>query len=165
MNRKKNTKAGRTTVAVAAYDAAQPAAEASVCRRLRAEIERALPGAASRVWHGSPVWFVGETPVVGYNVVGKGGVALLFWNGQAFGDPALKPIGKFKAAQARFGDVSEIDVAPLRRWLKKAGTEIWDVRSIRRRGARARKRDRGLGEGAGPRHPSRPPARLDRPGI
>jgi hypothetical protein len=84
---------------------------------------------------------VGETPVVGYNVAAKGGVVLLFWNGQAFGDPALKPIGKFKAAQARFGDVSEIEVGPLRRWLKKAGTDIWDVGSIRRLRGRARKRD------------------------
>ena len=118
---------------IAAYDAAQSAAEASVCRRLRAEIERALPDATSKVWHGAPVWFVGNTPVVGYSVPASGGVALLFWNGQAFGDPALKPMGKFKAAQIQFEDAPEIKVALLRRWLKKAGTELWDVSSIRRK--------------------------------
>jgi len=126
--------------AIAAYDSAQSSAEASVCRKLRAEIERALPKATSKVWHGSPFWFVGETPVVGYNVPAKGGVVLLFWNGQAFGDPALKPIGKFKAAQAQFRNAEEIKVAPLRRWLKKAGTELWDVSSIRRLRAGAKKR-------------------------
>jgi hypothetical protein len=139
--KRKQSRDGRTTVSIPAYDAAQPAAEAPVCRRLRAEIERALPGAASRVWHGAPVWFVGETPVVGYNVPARGGVVLLFWNGQAFGDPALEPMGKFKAAQTWYGAVSEIKAAPLRRWLKKAGTEIWDVSSLRRPKARARKRD------------------------
>ena len=131
----------KQTVTVAAYDAAQSAAEASICRRLRAEIDRALPAATSRVWHGAPVWFIGETPVVGYNVPARGGVVLLFWNGRAFADPGLEPIGKFKAAQARFRDASEIKAAPLRRWLKKAGTKLWDVRSIRRQRSRAARRD------------------------
>jgi hypothetical protein len=141
MRPKQRTRSGRTTVTVAAYDAAQPAAEASICRRLRAQIDRALPAATSRVWHGAPVWFIGETPVVGYNVPARGGVVLLFWNGRAFDEPALKPIGKFKAAQARFGDVAEMEAAPLRRWLKKAGTQLWDVRSIRRLRSRATRRD------------------------
>jgi hypothetical protein len=130
----------KTSVSIAEYDSAQSPAEASVCRKLRAEIERALPNATSRVWHGSPVWFVGDIPVTGYNVPAKGGVALLFWNGQAFGDPTLKPIGKDKAAQIHYGALSEIKVTPLRQWLKKAGTDIWDVSSILRQRARARKR-------------------------
>src|SRR5512145_1107226 len=108
MQQKQSSKSDRATVSIAAYDAAQSVAEASVCRQLRAEIERALPTATSKVWHGAPVWFIGDAPVVGYNVASKGGVVLLFWNGQTFDDPALKPIGKFKAAQAQFRDASEI---------------------------------------------------------
>jgi hypothetical protein len=129
----------KTTVSIADYDSAQALAEASVCRKLRAEIERALPEATSKVWHGAPVWFVGDTPVVGYTVPAKGGVALLFWNGQAFGDPELKPMGKFTAAQILFENVTEIKLTPLRRWLKKAGTELWDVTSIRSRRAGVKK--------------------------
>lgn len=144
MRRKQTTRTDRTRSSIAGYDAAQSPAEAAVCRRLRAEIVRALPDAEAKVWHGSPVWFVGDTPVVGYNVAARGGVVLLFWNGQAFRDPALKPIGKWKAAQTRFGVASEIRIAPLRRWLKKSGKEIWDVRSIRKQRERARKRSRGL---------------------
>ena len=140
MKRPQNSKTGKAIVSVAGYDAAQPATEALICRRLRAEIGRVLPDATSKVWHGAPVWFVGETPVVGYSVPAKGGVALLFWNGQAFGDPALKPMGKFKAAQVDFADVSEIKVAPLRRWLRMAGTELWDIKAIRQLRARAQKR-------------------------
>lgn len=138
MKGKPISKGGRPTVLIAAYDAAQPAGEALICRHLRAEIERALPGAVSKVWHGAPVWFVGGTPVVGYSVPAKGGVALLFWNGQAFCDPALKPMGKFKAAQIQFEELSEIKVTRLRRWLKQAGSQLWDVSSIRRKSGRTR---------------------------
>ena len=120
---------------VAGYDARQPRALAALCRALRKEIDAALPRASSRIWHGSPVWFVGETPVVGYNVAAKGDVALLFWNGQAFGDPALAPIGKFRAAEVRYADVAAIERAPLRRWLKRAGRELWDLEDLRRRRA------------------------------
>jgi len=138
MKGKKSSKKAPSTVSIAAYDAAQPAREAPICRRLRAEIERALPGATSKVWHGAPVWFVGDTPVVGYSVPARGGVALLFWNGQAFRDPAMKPVGKFKAAQVLFEDSSEIKVAPLRRWLEKAETQLWDISSVRGERGRAR---------------------------
>src|SRR5262245_20917135 len=96
-------KSARATGTIAAYDAAQSKAEGAVCRKLRAEIERALPKATSKVWHGSPVWFVGETPIVGYNVTAKGDVVLLFWNGRMI-DDSLEPIGKFKAAQARYAN-------------------------------------------------------------
>ncbi|HET6204500.1 MAG TPA: DUF1801 domain-containing protein [Planctomycetota bacterium] len=122
---------------IAAYDAAQSPVEAAVCGKVRDEIERALPDATSKVWHGSPVWFVGDTPVAGYNVTAKGGVVLLFWNGQALADRALEPIGKFKAAQTRFTEVSQLKTAPLRRWLKKAGTELWDISSVRKQRKRA----------------------------
>lgn len=138
MKGKQGSKAGRSNVSIAAYDAAQPSREGSICRRLRKEIERALPDATSKVWHGAPVWFVGDTPVVGYSGPARGGVALLFWNGQAFSDPALTPVGKFKAAQIQFEIPSEIKVAPLRRWLEKARTQLWDMSSIRRKRGRAR---------------------------
>jgi hypothetical protein len=92
-------------------------------------MDAVLPQATSKIWHGSPVWFIGENPVAGYNVTAKKGVNLLFWNGQSFGEPALKAAGKFRAAQIQFTDVSEIDPKALRRWLKKASTDIWDSRS------------------------------------
>lgn len=115
MKHKQRSNEGRTTASIAAYDAAQSAAEASICKRLRTEIERALRDAASKIWHGAPVWFVGETPVVGYSVPARGGVVLLFWNGQAFGDPALKAMGKVQGGagrvQSRFRDQSDAAAA------------------------------------------------------
>src|SRR6516165_6314371 len=86
---------------IAAYSQAQPAEFGTICDRLRELIDAALKSATSKVWHGSPVWFIDENPVVGYNATAKT-VNLLFWNGQAFGEPALKPVGKYRAAQAVF---------------------------------------------------------------
>lgn len=121
---------------ITAYAAGLSADDAAICRALRAEIDGALPGATSRVWHGAPVWFVGETPVVGYDAIKAGGVRLLFWNGRAFGDSTMTPIGKFQAAQLKFDAVAEIDARSLRRLLERAGTELWDHSALRRKKAR-----------------------------
>jgi hypothetical protein len=138
---KRESKSEHKAVSVAEYDAAQAPAAADTCRELRAEIERALPEATGKVWHGSPVWFVGETPVVGYKTSANGGgVVLLFWNGQALDSSGLEPVGKFKAAQTRYEDASSIEVPALRRWLKLAGTTLWDVDEVRKLRARAQPR-------------------------
>jgi hypothetical protein len=115
--------------AIARYSKAQPPKPAAICRLLHAEIEAALPDATSRIWHAIPVWFIGDNPVVGYKATPKQ-VNLLFWNGQSFGEPALKAAGKFKAAQIQFSDQAEIDVRLLRRWLRKARTDICDYRGL-----------------------------------
>jgi hypothetical protein len=114
---------------IAHYAKPQTANHAAICHVLRAEIDAVLPKGTSKIWHGSPVWFVGENPVVGYNVTSQKGVNLLFWNGQTFGEAALKATGKFRAAQIQFTDFSEIDSKALRRWLKRASTDIWESRS------------------------------------
>jgi hypothetical protein len=130
--RKVDEKATASADAIAAYGDKQTAGHAAICRALSAEIEAVLPKATSKIWHAIPVWFVGDCPVVGYKASAKH-VNLLFWNGQSFGDPALEPAGSFKAAQIKFTDVSQIDRKALRRWLKKAGTDIWDFRTMRNR--------------------------------
>ena len=97
----------------------------AIADSLRKTIDAALPKSTSKVWHGHPVWFIGENPVVGYSTKTTG-VALLFWNGQSFGEPALVPIGKFHAAELKFADVKDIDAKQLARCLRKAKTDIWD---------------------------------------
>lgn len=111
---------------VATYAAALPPELAEVCSALRAVIDATLPRGEARIWHGAPVWFIGEHPIVGYSVTSKKAVKVLFWNGQSFEEPALEATGKFKAAQILLDNVSELDSKSLRRWLKKAGTMIWD---------------------------------------
>src|SRR5512145_1311777 len=84
---------------IAAYSQAQPLAFRTICDVLRELIDTALPKATSKVWHGSPVWFIDDNPVVGYNATAKT-VNLLFWNGQALDEAGLKPVGKYRTAQA-----------------------------------------------------------------
>jgi hypothetical protein len=71
------------------------------------------------------VWLIGENPVVGYSVRQQN-VDLMFWSGQLFGEPLLKPVGKDKAAHISFGRDSDISQPELRRLLKKAGTILLD---------------------------------------
>jgi hypothetical protein len=110
---------------IAAYAQSRPPALRAICDVLLALITGALPKATSKIWHGSPVWFIDANPVVGYTATAKK-VNLLFWNGQAFDEPDLKPVGKYRAAQAVFNDAAEIDPKVIRRWLKKANADVFD---------------------------------------
>ena len=114
---------------ITAWSNAQPAATRAICDTLRELITRALPRTTAKVWHGSPVWFSGENPVVGYSAKGAS-ISLLFWNGQALEEPDLKPVGKYYAAEALFGDVATIDAKVIRRWLKKAGKNVFDSQAF-----------------------------------
>jgi hypothetical protein len=114
---------------IAAYADAQQASRGAMCNTLRTLIDSALPTATSTVWHGSPVWFIDDNPVVGYNVTAKG-VHLLFWNGQALNEPDLKPVGKYGAAQAVFTSADDIDGRAIRGWLKTAGANVLDSRAF-----------------------------------
>jgi hypothetical protein len=114
---------------IGAYSAAQPPALRTLCDLLRELIDPALPKAAVKVWHGSPVWFLDDNPIVGYNATAKT-VNLLFWNGQAFHETGLEPVGKYGAAQAKFTDAAEIDPKVIRRWLKKAKADVFDSKTF-----------------------------------
>ena len=144
-----NTKSKRTSKAaegsasdagIGDYSKGQAPELAAVFDALRAEIDATLPKAESKVWHDAPVWFIDGYPVVGYAVKARK-AALLFWNGQALGEPALKPVGKHFAAEVLFTHVSELDRAAIRRCLVTAGKKVFkDYASLREgRGAKARK--------------------------
>lgn len=117
-----------TSDTLSSYEARLAPAQAELVRLLRAEIDGALPDASSKVWHGHPVWFDGENPVVGYDAR-KASVNLLFWNGQALGEAELVPVGKHRAAGRSFETAAQVDPAALRRWLEKARTNVLDSAS------------------------------------
>lgn len=110
---------------IAAYAKAHAPELGAICDKLQLEIDKGIPNTTSKIWHGSPVWFVGDNPVVGYAVRQKR-VELMFWSGQLFEEPLLKAVGKDKAAQVGIQDESDINLPELHRWLKKAGTIIFD---------------------------------------
>lgn len=115
-----------------AYHAALAPADRAICRRLAEEIDRALPEAENKVWHAHPVWFLDGNPIVGYSKL-KDSVRLLFWSGQSFKAKGLEKEGSFKAAEARYTSVEEIDVAKLARWLAEARDVQWDYKNLVRR--------------------------------
>lgn len=117
-----------------AYNKAQSARFRKVCDALARVIGGALKSSESKIWHRGPVWFIDGNPIVGY-WVRKDSVQLLFWSGQSFDEAGLTSEGKFKAAEARYVDVSDIKIAPLRRWLRKSQKVQWDYKNIvKRRG-------------------------------
>ena len=96
------------------------------------EINSNLAEAKSKIWHGSPVWFIEDNPVVGYCKL-KNCVQLLFWSGQTFEEEGLKPEGKFKASEVRYTEVNQINIDDLTRWISKSREIQWDYKNIVRR--------------------------------
>jgi hypothetical protein len=139
-NSRNNKRSATGADRVVAYSQAQSLAFRRMCERLRELIDTALPKATSKVWHGSPVWFIDENPVVGYNATAKA-VNLLFWNGQALDEPALKLVGKYRAAEAVFADAADIEPEAVRRWLKLAGSNVFDSKAFFKKLREARKAD------------------------
>ncbi len=103
-----------------------------ICELLMREINKNLPASESKIWHGHPVWFLNGNPIVGYSKL-KTSVKLLFWSGQGFDEKELKNEGSFKAAEARYTDISEVKVEDLKRWLKKCTEIQWDYKNIVRK--------------------------------
>ena len=54
-----------------------------VCETLALEINKSLPKAENKVWHGHPVWFLDGNPIVGYSKQ-KPGIRLMFWSGASY---------------------------------------------------------------------------------
>jgi len=115
---------------VVAYHSTLAPADREICDLLAAEIERGLPEATNRVWHAHPVWFLDGNPIVGYDRL-KDAVRLMFWSGQSFDVDGLAPSGSFEAAEARYTDVSQIDVDALASWLAASRDIQWDYEHIR----------------------------------
>lgn len=119
---------------ISSYNNAQTTADKAICKLLQKEIKVALPKAESKIWHGHPVWFINENPIVGYHKL-KDSVRLLFWSGQSFDEAYLQKEGSFKAAEARYTNSKEVNVKDLRRWLRKSKIIQWDYKNIvKRRG-------------------------------
>ena len=119
---------------IQAYNNSQVDNNKSICNILSIQINEALPNAENKIWHGAPVWFLDGNPVAGYNVQ-KNYVRLLFWSGQSFNEPSLHLEGSFKAAEARYKNVDDINKDDLKRWLEKSIDIQWDYKNIvKRRG-------------------------------
>lgn len=103
-----------------------------ICELLAEEIQKGLPEAENKVWHGAPVLFLEGNPIAGYSVL-KDSVRLLFWSGQSFNEPGLAKEGTFKAAEKRYVSDDEINSDEIQRWLEKSRNIQWDYKNIIKR--------------------------------
>ncbi len=117
---------------ILAYHAGLAETDKAICEALATEINKGLKGAQCKLYHGHPVWFIADNPIVGYHKL-KAGVRLLFWSGQTFEEATLKNEGKFKAAGISYASLNDIKAADLKKWLKKAAIIQWDYKNLIKR--------------------------------
>ena len=121
-----------------AYNKKQSKSDELICNKLAKEIDIVLTEAENKIWHAHPVWFLEGNPIVGYSKL-KDCIRLLFWSGQSFDEPGLSNEGSFKAAEARYTEVGQINTTDLKRWLEKSRAIQWDYKNIvKRRGVLVR---------------------------
>lgn len=107
--------------------------EQDICDLLAETIDRNLPEAEAKIWHGHPVWFLDGNPTVGYSKQ-KRGIRLMFWSGAGFDEPQLGVVGgKFKDASIFYRSVDQVDVSDIERWLEKSQRTAWDYKNITKR--------------------------------
>lgn len=104
-----------------------------ICQTLATIICELLPKVESRIWHRHPVWFLDGNPTVGYSKQ-KAGIRLMFWSGASFDEDKLQPgTGKFKDASFFFTDPVQINLADMKRWIKKSKAIQWDYKNVAKR--------------------------------
>ncbi|MCW5592074.1 MAG: DUF1801 domain-containing protein [Burkholderiales bacterium] len=118
------------------YNASQEPDHREVCDLLAREIDKGLPGAENKIWHGHPVWFLDDNPIAGYSRQ-KPGIRLMFWSGADFEEAGLNVVGgKFRDASIFFNEALEVKKSDLRRWLRKSQEIQWNYRDIVKRKGR-----------------------------
>lgn len=118
---------------IEAYNAAQNGEDVRICKKLMQAINRGLPEAERKIWHGHPVWFLDGNPIVGYSKL-KDCIRLMFWSGADFDEAELRPgTGKFKDASMRYTDADQVNTKDLGRWLEKSRDIQWDYKNIVKR--------------------------------
>jgi uncharacterized protein YdhG (YjbR/CyaY superfamily) len=115
------------------YNNKQDAVNKEICDLLATAINTELPEAESKIWHAHPVWFLNSNPIVGYSIQ-KQGTRLMFWSGADFDEESLNVKGKnFKDVSIFFSKVTDVELANLKRWLKKSRAIQWDYKNIVKR--------------------------------
>lgn len=117
---------------IQSYNDSQSTENKAICNLLAQIINENLPETENKIWHAHPVWFLEGNPIVGYSKL-KNSVRLLFWSGQSFDEENLKAEGSFKASEARYTSVDEINIEDVKRWLQKSKEIQWDYKNIVKR--------------------------------
>lgn len=122
-----------TNPEIQAYNDGQETLDREICNVLAITIDNGLPESDSKIWHGHPVWFLDDNPIVGYSKQKKG-LRLMFWSGASFEEEKLDVRGeKFKDASIFYTSVDEIQTEDIVRWLEKSKEIQWDYKNIVKR--------------------------------
>jgi hypothetical protein len=80
-----------------------------------------LPGATTKLYHGIPVWCVGDHPTIGLKPA-KAHLSVLFFRGQKIPDATgtLVASGSFEMASVKLTSAADLDEAALRSWVRAA---------------------------------------------
>lgn len=108
------------------------AEDLSVFSQAIQQIEKSIPQAEGKVWHGHPVWFIAGNPIVGLTLK-KAGIEVLFWSGQSFPTPGLKATGKYKAAGHILVSLDISELERLKTWLIDSIAIQWDYQNLTRK--------------------------------
>ena len=119
-----------TSTTITGYNNSQKEIQKNICDCLEENINKVLKKNESKIWHGTPVWFIDGNPIVAYSVRKDGRVSLMFFSGQSFEESDLKPEGKFRAAEIFYTNVHEINIIQLKVWLEKSEKIQWDYKNI-----------------------------------
>jgi len=96
---------------------------------IRILLDSAFGKESSKLFHGSPVWFLDGNPIVGYSKKKKG-FTILFWSGQSFREPGLSPVGKYKAAELLVSENIGVPLDLIKKWIAESKTVVWDYKNI-----------------------------------
>ncbi len=103
----------------------------TICESLYAFINKMIYNSKCKLYHGAPVWFIDDNPIVGYSRK-RNSISLLFWSGQSFTESGLSLVGKFKAAEIIYSKNKDIDYMKLKKWIEESQKVIWNYKDIRK---------------------------------
>jgi hypothetical protein len=126
----------KNVVSIDDYNKSLNSIDKYICDLLLSEISKNLKkveNLESKIWHGSPVWFIDGNPILSYSKQ-KLGIKLMFFSGADFKDKKLVPgSGKFKDAGIFYNNTKEIVKKDLKDWLAKSVKIQWDYKNIVKR--------------------------------
>ena len=109
------------------YNSKLDSSQREIAQGLCDLISKSLPGAEGKVWHGHPVWFIDENPILGYSLK-RAGLEVLFWSGKSFATAGLRPVGKYQAAGISI-ETAE-DIAGVASFMSEAQSIQWDYKNL-----------------------------------
>ena len=92
-----------------------------VGEKLTQVLDGSLPEADGFIWHGHPVWMIGDSPIAAFKAHATH-VTFMIWKGQLLTDRSglLQPAGSSDMANLKVSSIDEVDENVYANWLHQA---------------------------------------------